>query len=309
MSSKRSTRPIFDNDRDFDAAFVTSTGLSEDALQAIRDAMNASGLTFVEAALHLGLLTQDDIEKAFTLALSSTGSQPGIVESALRRVSLSRQIVLRQGTEVEAQKELAPLLDPLNPRGEQLRALRTQLLLLFEPSRHATMIAVVSPCSGEGRSQLAAELALTFAQLGKRTLLIDADLRRPKLQSLFACHEESGLADAIAEDSTPSLHPVKGFPSLRFLAAGKIAQANPLELLSDNRFARMMEDWRRNQTFVVIDTPPLSEYPDAQAVATLAGNVLVLSRTEHTPFKSMRELMRRLAMTQSRVLGAVVNHF
>jgi capsular exopolysaccharide synthesis family protein len=167
----------------------------------------------------------------------------------------------------------------------------------------------VSPSPGEGRSQLAAELALIFAQLGKRTLLVDADLRNPKLQTLFGCGEETGLADAINEDSVPYLHPVKGFPAMRFLAAGRTANKNPLELLSDNRFARMVEDWRRNHTFVVIDTPPVSRYADAMAVATLAGRVLILSRARNTRFKDMREMMRRLAVTQSHVLGAVVNNF
>jgi receptor protein-tyrosine kinase len=96
---------------------------------------------------------------------------------------------------------------------------------------------------------------------------------------------------------------------MKFLAAGRSEQTNPLELLSDNRFARMTDDWRRTYTFVVIDTPPIAQYSDAIAVATLAGRVLVLGRAKHTPYKGLREMMRRLAVTQSRVLGAVVNHF
>jgi protein-tyrosine kinase len=305
-----SRRRLEEVDGQLNAAFVAHTGLTADDLHAIRLEMQESGLSFTRAALRLGLLTQEEIEKAFVRTLNSIdGEKSSIIEAALRKVSAGRALVLRQGTEVEPGERLAPMLDLMNPRGEQLRNLRTQLLLLCETTRAAVMLAIVSPGSGEGRSQLAAELALSFAQLGKRTLLVDADLRRPRLQTLFGCQEEIGLAEAIAHETTPYLHPVKNFPQMHFLAAGRSERNNPLELLSDNRFARMMEDWRRAYTFVVIDTPPLAEYSDAVAVATLAGRVLVVSRAKQTPYKGLKEMMRRLAVTQSRVLGAVVNHF
>ena len=305
-----SQRRLEEIDGQLNAAFVAHTGLTADDLQAIRQEMQESGLSFTRAALRLCLLTQEEIEKAFVRTLNSIDAEKSsIIEAALRKVSAGRQLVLRRGTEVEPGEQLAPLLDPTNPRGEQLRTLRTQLLLLCETTRSAMMIAIVSPSSGEGRSQLAAELALSFAQLGKRTLLVDADLRRPRLHNMFGCREEIGLADAIAHDTAPYLHPVKNFPLMQFLAAGRSGETNPLELLSDNRFARMMEDWRRAHTFVVIDTPALAEYADATAVATLAGRILVVSRAKQTAYKALREMMRRLAVTQSRVLGAVVNHF
>jgi protein-tyrosine kinase len=303
-------RRLEEVDGQLNTAFVAHAGLNADDLQAIRQEMQESGLSFTRAAMHLGLLTQEEIERAFVRTLNSIDAEKSsIIEAALRKVSAGRQLVLRQGAEVMPGERLAPLLDPGNPRGEQLRTLRTQLLLLCETTRTATMIAIVSPSSGEGRSQLAAELALSFAQLGKPTLLVDADLRRPRLQTLFGCQEDIGLADAIAQGGQTFLHPVKNFPHMKFLAAGRSEQTNPLELLSDNRFARMMDDWRRTYTFVVIDTPPVAEYSDAIAVATLAGRVLVLGRAKHTPYKGLREMMRRLAVTQSRVLGAVVNHF
>jgi protein-tyrosine kinase len=303
-------RRLEEVDGQLNAAFVAHTGLSADDIQAIRQEMQESGLSFTRAAMRLGLLSQEEIEKAFVRTLNSIDAEKSsIIEAALRKVSAGRALVLRQGTEVEPGEQLAPVLDPANPRGEQLRSLRTQLMLLCESTRTAIMLAIVSPGSGEGRSQLAAELALSFAQLGKRTLLVDADLRRPRLRSLFGCTEEVGLAEAIAHDTTPYFHPVRSLPQMQFLAAGRSERTNPLELFSDNRFARMMEDWRRVYTFVVIDTPALAEYSDAVPVATLAGRVLVVSRAKQTPYKGMKEMLRRLAVTQSRVMGAVVNHF
>ncbi len=293
-----------------DVAFLSHTNLTPEQVQDIQRAMHASGLSFTEAALHLGLLTQDQIQKAIALTLTGLAQdRPSIVEVALRKVSSGREVVVRQGSPVTPGEKLAPGLDVISPRGEQLRALRTELLLLGDASRTATMIAVVSPSSADGRTQLAAELALSFAQLGKRTLLVDADMRRPNLQTLFDCHSEYGLADAIATNSLPYLHPVNDLPNMQFLSAGNTMQTNPLELLSDNRFAKIVHAWQESYSFVVLDTPPTSQYADALAVATLAGRALILSRAKHTTYKDLRAMMRRLASTQSRVLGAVLNQF
>jgi receptor protein-tyrosine kinase len=96
---------------------------------------------------------------------------------------------------------------------------------------------------------------------------------------------------------------------MQFMSAGNTMQTNPLELLSDNRFAKIVRGWEHSYTFVVIDTPPISDFSDALAVATLTGRSLVLSRTRHTTYKDLRAMMRRLTITQSRVLGAVLNRF
>jgi capsular exopolysaccharide synthesis family protein len=237
------------------------------------------------------------------------GGRPGIVESALRKAVPSREVVLRQGQEVSPGALLAPILNLNDPHGEEIRALRTALLLLSPSSTASIVLAVVSPARGEGRSQLAAELALSFAQLGKSTLLVDADLRRPTLHVLFGSAGEFGVSDAIAFDAPPYMHPVAGMTRMHFVAAGNVRQTNPLELLSDSRFARLLDQWRGSYSFVVIDTPPISEYADGLAVATLAGSVLTVNRAKHTSYDQVREMMRRLALTQSRVLGAVVSHF
>jgi receptor protein-tyrosine kinase len=82
-----------------------------------------------------------------------------------------------------------------------------------------------------------------------------------------------------------------------------------LELLSDGRFSRILQDWRKTFEFVILDTPPVKDYADGLAVATLAGRVIVLGRGDHTSFSETRDLLRRLASTQSQILGAVINHF
>jgi protein-tyrosine kinase len=197
---------------------------------------------------------------------------------------------------------------PYHPRSEQIRMLRTELLLRHDAAEGANLTAVLSPCAGEGRSQLAAELAIAFAQLGRPTLLVDADLRHPQQHVLFNADNTRGLAHAMAREEVPRFQAVQGLPSLFLLTAGA-PPANPLELLSDRCFESMVGDWRQRFQFVVLDTPPVSRYADGLAVATIVGRVLSLSRARHTPYRETRDMMRRLGATQSRILGAVINHF
>lgn len=198
--------------------------------------------------------------------------------------------------------------DPYDPRCEKIRALRTELLLRRELNDRADIVALLSPCAGEGRSLLAAELAIAFAQTGRPTLLVDADLRRPQQHSLFGTDNREGLSQAIQYEVPPLLHTVQGLRRMSVLTAGAVP-SNPLELLSSRGFASMIEEWRNNFEFVVIDTAPISQYSDGLAVARLVGRVLALSRAQHTPYKDMQDMLRRLAATHSQILGAVISHF
>ena len=209
---------------------------------------------------------------------------------------------------VEPDERLIMAHDPCDPRCEKIRALRTELLLRREAMDRANVVALLSPCAGEGRSLLAAELAIAFAQTGHPTLLVDADLRRPQQHVLFGAHNRQGLSQAIEYGATPQLHSVRGLARMSVLTAGVVPN-DPLELLSSRRFASMMEDWRDNFEFVVIDTAPVAHFSDGLAVASLAGRVLALSRAQHTPYKDMRDMLRRLATTRSQILGAVISHF
>jgi receptor protein-tyrosine kinase len=208
----------------------------------------------------------------------------------------------------EPDERLIMAHDPYDPRYETVRALRTELLLRRESIDHADIVAMLSPCPGEGRSLLAADLAIAFAQMGRPTLLVDADLRRPQQHLLFGIDNRQGLSQAIEYGATPQLNTVRGFPRMSVLTAGEVPD-NPLELLSSGAFASLIDDWRGNFAFVVIDTPPVIHYSDALAVASLVGRVLALSRAQHTPYKDMQDMLRRLAVTRSQVLGAVISHF
>jgi protein-tyrosine kinase len=229
----------------------------------------------------------------------------GTTESAMR-------VRREPGTALELAVRPDDLLlaahDPFNPRFEKIRALRTELMLRRGPTVRADLLALMSPCHQEGRSLLAAELAIAFAQTGRPTLLVDADLRHPRQHALFGADNAVGLSQAIEVGGTPHLFAVQGVPRMSLLMAGPVP-SNPLEMLSSETFASMVEDWRRNFDFVVFDTPPMRHYADALAVASVVGRVLALSRAQHTPAREMRDMLRRLSITRSQILGTVISHF
>jgi protein-tyrosine kinase len=293
---------------DLDASLFAHFGLSEEKRYAVEQLMQRSTLSFVEAAQRLGFVTREQAVEALVSVQSANSEDgSGLIAHAIR-IAANRQLVVARGEEVKPGAQLILAHDAYNPRSEKIRALRTELLLLSEASSGANAIALLSACAGEGRSQLTAELAIAFSQLGRRALLVDADMRRPKQHLMFGTNHENGLSEAISRNKKPWFHPVDGLPQLSLLTSGAIPP-NPLELLSDGRFARLLQDWRKAYEFVILDTPPIRDYADGLAIATLAGRVIVLSRGQHTSFQETRELMRRLATTQSQILGAVINYF
>ncbi len=288
-------------------ALISLRGLSSESLERIVTTMRSEQLSFGDAALQLGLATPKDLEDASAWASEHTAGA-SLIETAIRRAQGNNQVALRHGDTVRPSSQLVLIHEPDSLRSERIRALRTEMMLLVEDVRRGNIFALLSPERNEGRSQLCAELAIAYAQLGRRTLLVDADLRHPRQHVLFGADNQWGLAQSLALGESPYLYAVHGVPELSLLTSG-VLPPNPLELVSNRRFERMMDEWRRTYDFVVIDTPPVSLYADALAIATAARRVLVVNRTDATPFNGMKELLRRLAPTQARILGAVLNKF
>jgi receptor protein-tyrosine kinase len=297
------------SDQEISDALVLLYKLPEEAIGSINDSKRTLGISFAEAALHTGLVTERELHEAQEwIRRQGLHGGRGIIEEALRRRSPVREIVLWQGERLSPGKELILAHDPYCERSEAIRSLRTELLMRTNGRRGAGVFALLSPCAGEGRSQLCAELAIAFAQLGSRTLLVDADMRRPRQHVLFGADNLIGLAQALLESNAPRLYGIESVPQMALLTSGALPP-NPLELLSAGGFERMMTEWRRSYEFVVIDTPPVSQYSDALAVASAAGNVVVLGRTNQTPFSALAELRRKVETTNAWVLGAVMNNF
>src|ERR1700676_270816 len=268
--------PLEDTDVDINDKLIAELGLTGESLEKIHEVMRSMSTTFADAAERLGLLRPEAFEQALLKIKSGhMVEDESMVETAIRRIAADRRVVLRQGERVAPSRQLILAHDPDNPRCERLRALRTELLLLHETGRGANVLAVISPGSGEGRSQLCAELAISFAQLGRRTLLVDADMRKPQQHVLFGSTNQHGLSQSIAHNEKPYYHPVTGLAFMHLLTAGPIPP-NPLELLSDGRFSNLLTDWRNAYEFIVLDTPPVEVCADGLAVATIAARALVV---------------------------------
>lgn len=205
---------------------------------------------------------------------------------------------------------LTPAHHPHAARSEQLRALRTELMMRRDNTddERAQVVTLLSSGCGEGRSQMAAELAITFAQLGRPTLLLDADMRHPRQHLLFGMDNHHGLSQMLASGRPPRLYPVSGMPHLLLHTAGA-PPSNPVELLSGSAYEQAFRRYRQDYDFIIIDTPPLDTYADALAVVNLARRGLVLTRAQRTRYRDTKQMLRRLAATRAEILGSVINHF
>lgn len=203
------------------------------------------------------------------------------------------------------QREVAALFAPMSPRVEALRAVRTQLLLRWFGVDARSAIAIVSPHAGDGRSWLAANLAVLLAQLGAPTLLIDADLRSPRQHELFGLGASDGLATALRDGVTPSLVRIDGVPQLHVLPAGPVP-SNPLELLSSTALVDVLATARAHFRYIVLDTPPADRYADAQTCAARAGGFALVARRGKTSLPAARELTRDFALVNAPCAGSVL---
>jgi len=290
-------------------ALIATGRLTAEGAERIDEIMRSSGLSFGEAAIKLGVISADEMADVTEMAQRLRPKSPdGIVEGAIHKMSFNRSMPVKYIGMVKPGPALTMMREPENSFCEQIRALRTELLLLNGPARSGNLIVILSPCQGEGRTQLCAELAIAFSQLGQRTLLVDADLRRPRIHTLFDADNLSGLGVALTSGGIPQLLGVDKLPHLSVLTAGP-SVPNPLELLTNGHFQRQMNDWRKKYKMIIVDTPPITQFADGLAIASFADQVVLVGRSGSTPLKNMKEMLRRMAGTQSRIVGAVINSF
>ncbi|HEX3139851.1 MAG TPA: chain length determinant protein tyrosine kinase EpsG [Rhizobacter sp.] len=246
-------------------------------------------LRFGEAAIRLGLLTEADIRHC----LARQFSFPYL------RATPDRKPV---------SDELVAAYQPFSMMGEQLRAIRSQIMLRWidkAEQRHA--FTVVGAERGEGRSYLAANLAVVFAQLGERTLLIDANLRTPRLHELFLLQNKVGLSTYLAGRSRDeSIIRITELTGLFVLPSGPVPP-NPLELLGRQRFDDLMAYTRATYDVVIIDTPGLSEGEDAAMIAVRAGAAIAVARSEQTHVNAFADMVQGLSNAGVAVVGSVLN--
>jgi protein-tyrosine kinase len=255
---------------------------AERILQFQRD----RGARFGDAGVALGLLTDDDVR----FALSVQFGYPYLP----RESNLSR--------------ELVAAYQPSSIQVEQLRALRSQLMLRwFDIGTDRRGLAVVSASPMEGRSYLAANLAIVFSQLGERTLLIDADMRSPRQHKLFNLGKRVGLSDMLAGRAGPeAVVGISALQDLSVLPAGAIPP-NPQELLGRHEFSKLLQSLGQDFRIIIIDTPSAGECADAHTVAVRAGAALMVARQNKSSVPQMAKFTQSLREFGVTLVGSVLN--
>lgn len=246
------------------------------------------GMRFGDAAIELGLLSENDV-----------------------RFALSRQFAYPYlpVADESINQEVIAAYQPFTAVVEQLRVLRSQLMLRwFDDEQKRRMLTVVSPGRGDGRSFMAANLAVVFSQLGEKTLLIDADLRNPGQHRLFGGCKGAGLSDILAgrvriDDAVVRVSSLLG---LSVLPAGALPP-NPQELLGSPAFAGTLEQLARDFDAVILDSPAAENSADAQTIAARAGAALVIGRRNCTALAEMRRLAENLRESGTVLVGSVLN--
>ncbi len=273
--------------RSIGALLVDEGKLSPADAEAVLRHARAKGLRFGEAAVKLGLVSRAEIERA----LAQQFDFPYV---ARRDGSLA--------------SELVAAFAPASPAVEALRALRTQLMLRwFDAAPPRKTLAVVSARRRDGRSYVAANLAVAFSQLGEQTLLIDADLRNPRQHRLFGLSAQVGLSAILAArgDISAIAH-VEGLAGLAVLPAGAIPP-NPLELLARPAFPMLLQDLGSRYDVILIDTPAAAIGADYQSVSIAAGGALLVTRRNVTRSAEARAVSTVLDDAGAMLVGALLN--
>ncbi|MBI2277794.1 MAG: polysaccharide biosynthesis tyrosine autokinase [Dechloromonas sp.] len=266
------------------AILIDAGRMSQQQVGQVVQLQKQEGLRFGEAARQLGILDAEDI--LFGLARQFEYSCLPAGDSAV-----SPEVLAAFGAQ--------------HPLVEGLRDVRSQLMLRWmerEPARKS--LAVVSARRGEGKSLIVANLAVLFAQLGQRTLLVDADLLHPRQHSLFNLDNRAGLSSVLSGlAGLQAAVPIPRLDGLAVLSAGP-TPPNPRELLSRSRFAAFIGQATQAFDVVLIDTPSAA-LADAQIIATHAGATILVSRPNAVTIAETAALVRGL----DNVFGAVVNEF
>ena len=276
-------------DRSIGSIIAETRNLTAEQVEKVLNYQREKGIRFGEAAIALGFASTDDV----LFALSQQFHYPYAAED--RR---------------KANPELVALNQPFGVQSESFRAIRSQIMMrLFNEGQDRRAIAVVSPDSGDGKSFFSANLAVTLAQLGGRTLLVDADMRGPRQHQIFGIDNNAGLSGILSGRAEAKvIQQVPGVPSLFVLPVG-ITPPNPLELVERPAFGLLVRELLSKFDHVVVDTPAAQYGSDCAVIAARCGAALVVARKDKSQVSSLEELVSNLAETPAILAGVIFNEY
>src|SRR5699024_1395895 len=203
-------------------------------------------------------------------------------------------------------RHLITKLNPRSPISEQYRTIRTNLQFA-SIDKELRSILITSAAPSEGKSMTTANLALVYAQQGKKVLIVDADLRKPtvhytlRLDNLSGITTilagEDGLFNAIQESSVEILGVISSGPN----------PPSPAELLASSRMKQVLAEAKQYYGLIIIDSPPVLPVTDAQILANLVDGSLLVIRSRQTEYESAEKAIEALERSTSKILGTVLN--
>ncbi len=244
---------------------------------------------FGAAAVALKLVSQADVDAALASQFGFDYLQPG-------DNSVSPEVVLAY--------------QPNAAVAEEMRALRSQLLLRgFGTPDGRKVLSIVSAQPRDGRSFIAANLAVAFAQQGQRTLLVDADFRTPRQDKLFRTPHSAGLAGILSgRVGIEVVSLVPALPRLSVLTAGG-QPPNPQELVSKPALAELLSNAGQHYDVVLVDTPAAARASDVEVIAARSGAALMVARKHKSLLRDTTALAQQLQQSGVALVGSVLNQY
>ncbi|MEK6669703.1 MAG: polysaccharide biosynthesis tyrosine autokinase [Aquabacterium commune] len=261
--------------------------LSTEQIESILQYQREHKVRFGEAAVAMGLANADDV--MWALAQQFHYPYSGEHEDA-------------------CSKELVVATSPFSPQAEAFRTTRSHLIMkMYNGSGPRKALAVLSADTGDGRSYFAANMAAAFSQLSGRTLLIDANMRNPRLHEIFKLSNTSaGLSSILTGRAVNNvIKSVKSMPSLFLMPVGTVPP-NPLELVERPAFGLLVRELLTKFDHVIVDTPALSQGMDGAVIAARCGAAVILARQNVTRVKKLESAVGALRMSDTAIVGSIV---
>ena len=189
---------------------------------------------------------------------------------------------------------------------EAYKTCRTNLIFTL-PEEKSSIVIITSSWPMEGKTTNCANLGITFAQTGASTLIIEGDLRKPRLGSMFELNSKNGLTNCLRKFCTVSeaIHPTK-YENLYLMPCGHIPP-NPAELLSSPEMIDLLTELKEKYSYILIDTPPVNILTDALVLTRLAAGTVLVARQGVTDHRSLTDAVEKLKFSNSKILGFILN--
>jgi polysaccharide biosynthesis transport protein len=281
------------------------------ALGLLLGGMTGSGGAFLLEMLNTTMRRREDVEAV--LHVGMVGTIPRLPKQRLKLMSGKR----RKGAEATGSSlpagqapgaELVTFHQGRSGHAESFRTLRTNLLFHESGGAPLRTVVVSSAVPGEGKTTTASNLAVAYAQQGLRVLLVDCDLRKPRVNELFRIERKPGITELVLGQASlrETVRTFEAVENLYILPAGQLPP-NPTELLGGNRMREVLNTLREEFDIVILDTPPLSGGADGAILGAMVDGVLLVVRAGQTDREQVRHAGRQLATVGANLLGAVMN--